>query len=68
MGGRQSQLFLGDITHNGWADLIVATLDGVYRYTSNRAAENQALFGNNSIGQDDAINGWLNNTKGTLLK
>ena len=22
MGGRQSQLFLGDITHNGWADLL----------------------------------------------
>ena len=67
MGGRQSQLFLIDIpTMAGPTSL--ATLDGVYRYTSNRAAENQALFGNNSIGQDDAINGWFNNTKGTLLK
>ena len=40
----------------------------MYRYTSNRAAENQALFGNNSLAQDDAVNGWLNNTEGHLVE
>ena len=66
-GGPNASLLLGDITHNGWADLIVASDTGVFRYTSNRAAPNQSVFGNNSLDQGDVELDWSDLRHGLLV-